>query len=319
MSEDDSVKNEWNAGDIPSPAEAVIAYLRGRGPQAETSDALSLPGIYGILDAVVDRLNAHYPKYQPYDQGGVRGADSLLYRAERAERQRDEWKARAEAAERELADEYSEANQKAAAWDRIRAHPALRRNLLPDVEGSYADLVFERITWLAEVAETVTELQSAPAVTRDDIEKAIRYEFLDWEGQMEARISRAVNQTWNLVSGADPAVHVVRESDLPAARVDGDDYLVKDPKGDYRWPKHGASWWEDRAQDALTKAARFTALARLAAREAVVGPVEAQARELWEATREGGAPVAAWADAHEDAQAQFRVLARHVLGQEATR
>jgi hypothetical protein len=74
-----------------------------------------------------------------------------------------------------------------------------------------------------------------------------------------------------------PAVHVVRESDLPAARVDGDDYLVEDPKGDYRWPKHGASWWEDRAQDALTKAARFTALARLSA-ASEADPVEAKAR-----------------------------------------
>ena len=35
------------------------------------------------LDLVVDHLNAHHPKPQPYDQGGVRGADSLLYRAER--------------------------------------------------------------------------------------------------------------------------------------------------------------------------------------------------------------------------------------------
>ena len=54
---------------------------------------------YGVeiaLSAVVDHLNAYYPKPQPYDQGGVRGADSLLYRAER---ERDEWKARAEAAE----------------------------------------------------------------------------------------------------------------------------------------------------------------------------------------------------------------------------
>ena len=117
---------------------------------------------------------------------------------------------------------------------------------------------------------------------------------------------------------ADPAVHVVRESDLPAARVDGDYYVVASAKGDYRWPQHGPSWWAGRAQDALAKAARYTALARLAAdREAAANPVEAKAEELWEATREGGAPVAAWADAHEDAQAQFRVLARHLNEQEA--
>ena len=205
--------NEWTRDDLPG---VHWPDIHGESERLGAEKA---------LDAVVAHLNTHHPKPEPYDQGGVRGADSLLYRAERerdeawherdrnaersaqllaerdaavaraeqaearvrlanqqsvewegeAERllcERDEWKARAEAAERELADEYSEANQKAAAWDRIRAHPALRRNLLPDVEGSYADLVFERITWLAEVAETVTELQSAPAVSRAEIEQA---------------------------------------------------------------------------------------------------------------------------------------------------
>src|SRR5699024_2146710 len=38
-----------------------------------------------------------------------------------AERDRDEWKARAEAAEARLADPYSQANQDAAAWDRVAA------------------------------------------------------------------------------------------------------------------------------------------------------------------------------------------------------
>ena len=219
------------------------------------------------------------------------------------EDERDEWKARAEAAERELADEYSEANQKAAAWDRIRAHPALRRNLLPDVEGSYADLVFERITWLAEVAETVTELQSAPAVSRDDIEKAVH----DW-----VITDELVDAVWSLVSGSDPAVHVVRESDLPTARVDGDYYVVASAKGDYKWPQHGPSWWAGRAQDALAKAARYTALARLAAdREATVDPVEEKARELAKA---GGVD---FDEQEPDGVEMLLSMARHVLGQEA--
>lgn len=72
--------------------------------------------------------------------------------------------ARAVAVEARLADPYSQANQDAAAWDRVAAHPALRMDLLPDVEGSYADCVFERITWLAEVAEAVTEMKPAVAV-----------------------------------------------------------------------------------------------------------------------------------------------------------
>ena len=296
-SEDDSVKHEgkWTRADLPRWDKIRDADdMAGNGLRSRVIDI--------ALNEVVAHLNAHHPKPQPYDQGGVRGADSLLYRAERerdaavaraeqserkraelrrelvakedeaisechrAYRERDEWKARAEAAERELADEYSETNQKAAAWDHIRAHPALRRNLLPDVEGSYADLVFERITRLVEAAATPVG-----------------------------------------------AVHVVWESDLPSARVDGDDYLVEDPKGDYRWPKHGALWWEDRAQDALAKAARFTALARLAARE--VDPVEAKARELWEVAKPSAN--ATWSGTNELAKEQFRKVAAHVLGQEA--
>ena len=166
---------------------------------------------------------------------------------------------------------------------------------------------------LTEMAERVAA-QPAPAIARTDIEKAILPHILyPANGTQDL-----IDDVHALVSGDDPAVYVVRESDLPAARVDGDYYVVASAKGDYRWPQHGPSWWAGRAQDALAKAARYTALARLAAdREAAANPVEAKAEELWEATREGGAPVAAWADAHEDAQAQFRVLARHVLGQEA--
>ena len=258
------------------------------------------------LDLVVDHLNAHHPKPQPYDQGGVRGADSLLYRAERAERERDAAAARAEQAEDQWKKWERKADQRgellirteaerdaaAARAEQAGARVRLANQQSVEWEGEAERLLCERDAWKARAE--AAEARTAPAVTRDDIEKAIRYEFLDWEGQMEARISRAVNQTWNLVSGADPAVHVVRESDLPAARVDGDYYVVASAKGDYKWPQHGPSWWAGRAQDALAKAARYTALARLAASEAVVDPVLDKAQEFaaladWELTdREAG-------------------------------
>ena len=222
--------------------------------------------------------NAHHPKPEPYDQGGVRGADSLLYRAERErdaavaraeeaekrhtwpkvtptghtyveprtyealchehdnaaraavecwaadecppeptwemvgsahreverlQRERDEWKARAEAAE-----------QLIPAYAMLDIWMALGRDSIHfddwyDEHG-YADAWAELTSAVREAAEART----APAVTRADIEEAIRYEFLDWEGQLEARISRAVNQTWNLVSGADPAVPEPHRSGL---------------------------------------------------------------------------------------------------------
>ena len=228
---------------------------------------------YGVeiaLSAVVDHLNAYYPKPQPYDQGGVRGVDSLLYRAER---ERDEWKARAEQAERER-----------------------------DIAETY------RRTVEQQAANVGMPLH----VSRADVEKAVWTRQGTWKDVVWGRIVEEVTDAvMPLVSGADPAVHVVRESDLPAARVDGDYYVVASAKGDYKWPQHGPSWWAGRAQDALAKAARYTSLALLAAREAVVDTVEAKARELYRVAT----PDARW----ETVADEYRRIARHVLGQEATR
>ena len=86
--------------------------------------------------------------------------------------------------------------------------------------------------------------------------------------------------------------------------MDGDYYVVASAKGDYKWPQHGPSWWAGRAQDALAKAARYTALARLAAdRE------EEKARELYRAAT----PDARW----ETVADEYRRIAAHVLGLEA--
>ena len=82
----------WTRDDLPSVMDLVKASV----------DATAIDpsgGADAALDAVVAHLNAHHPKPQPFDQGGVRGADSLLYRAERAERERDAAVARAEQAE----------------------------------------------------------------------------------------------------------------------------------------------------------------------------------------------------------------------------
>lgn len=197
-----------------------------------------------------------------------------------------------------------------AAVARAEAHAkgATRANL--DRDTAYEELT--AMTIRAEAAERdrdyararLREVCSIAAVSHDEVKQAMQGQ---WGGSFDA----ILDAVWSLVSGSDPAVYVVRESGLPAARADGDYYVVEDPKGDYRWPKHGASWWEDRAQDALTKAARFTALARLAAREAVVDPVEAQARELAAA---GGID---FDEQEPDGVEMLFGMARHVLGLEA--
>lgn len=125
---------------------------------------------------------------------------------EQMTRDRDEWKARAEAAEARLADPYSQANQDSAAWDRVAAHPALKMDLLPEADHTYAGRVFERITWLAEAAEART----APAVTKSEIEQAVHGWVITDE---------LVDAVWSLVSGDDPAVYVVRESAIAAVEV----------------------------------------------------------------------------------------------------
>lgn len=59
--------NEWTRDDLPVATEVVTAYLMGRGRSALTTDVLSFPGVYAILDAVVEHLNAHHPN--PYRTG----------------------------------------------------------------------------------------------------------------------------------------------------------------------------------------------------------------------------------------------------------
>ena len=176
------------AGLTPGEARQIAAALTGQGGQWARDDLPAAGRImheswkrerYGVeiaLSAVVAHLNAYYPKPQPYDQGGVRGADSLLYRAERerdaavaradnldkqlakvmsdyqdVEDERDEWKARAEKAE-----------QLIPAYAMLDIWMALGRDSLHfddwyDKHG-YAD------AW-AELTAAVREARTAPAVT----------------------------------------------------------------------------------------------------------------------------------------------------------
>jgi len=161
------------------------------------------------------------------------------------------------------------------------------------------------------------EARTAPAVTKADIENAIRntsvhYDCDCTQDEACAGFADEVDAVWSLVSGADPAVHVVRESDLPAAEVHGDHYVTRSERATRRWPKHGYAWWEEFAQKALADAAQYTALARLAASEATVDPVEAKARELWEVVKPSAD--ATWSGTNDLAKDQFRKVAAHVLG-----
>ena len=241
----------------------------------------------------------------------TRERDAAVARAGKAERERDNADQRCAVAE-------SERDKWKLHHDRVDGQWAKAEREVTKLRA----IERERDEWKARAE--AAEARTAPAVTVEHRDAVADHLWNAMVGSAKSVVRDVVAQAFvaagievavEAEAAADPVVIFMRESDLPAARVDGDDYLVKDPKGDYRWPKHGASWWEDRAQDALTKAARFTALARLAAREAVVGPVEAKARELWEVARfEDGDE---WSGLLQVERDCYRRMAAHVLGQEA--
>ena len=147
---------------------ATCAAANERADRAE-SDRDRWRRAHEIVEQERDQARqAHREAWKHLDAA----ADRVVHeqtRAEDAERDRDEWRSRAEAAEARLADPYSQVNQDAAAWKRVAAHPALKIDLLPEADHTYAGGVFERITWLAEAAKART----APAVTRAGVKNAI--------------------------------------------------------------------------------------------------------------------------------------------------
>ena len=314
---------EWTAGDLPR-----VLELRQADDERGTGERTATLAI--ALDAVVAHLNAHHPK--PDDQcedcgvdealkmvGNLgrgmmwaqnqraefrRERDAAVARAEQAEQERDEWKARAGAAEARLADPYSQANQDAAAWDRVAAHPALRMDLLPEADHTYAGRVFERITWLAEVAEAVTEMKPAEAA--------------------EARTTPAVPlhqpdgtrmDASHLPIGADddPAVFVVRESDIEDCQRNED--------GDWEFRHSGRVFYDSR--DPADRAESLTHhREQVAQRVAIIRAIEAEpadpvtekARELHEVAQ-GDGPFIVWEALTDVYRTHYRRMAAHVLGQ----
>lgn len=292
-----------------------------------------------------------------------RDTDALLYRAERAERERDEAVracdelrgliegqkehvsksievrnrmrrerdaavARAEEAEKRhtwpkttptghtyiapdtysaLCHQHGNAAQAAVeSWDADECPPEPTWEMVGIARREVERLAQERDGWraAAEHRSGLTE-QLTPAVSHADIEKAIDR----WKLTGQSRGVTLADDLHALVSGADPAVHVVRESHIAAVSV------KQGPHG--AWTADGEFVAVDDAEQAghlareyLTKAVRRFAVRRAIEAEQAEGRVEQKARELWESTIAEGAGVADWEDAHEDAQNQFRILAR---------
>ena len=221
--------------------------------------------------------------------------------AEAAEADRDGWKARALDAEH-----YAQAASDSNRDNADRASKAER----------------DRDVWKARADKWHGAWQkSAPdrTVTRADIEKAIRGKV--WAANREpnkagfhrVHVDWATDAVWSLVSGSDPAVFVVRESDIAAVEV------AHDERG---WHARGATWSHEPTADGvrdgamrhLRDVAKYEALARAIEAERATDPVEEKAREyltvMFDYEEPDSASPAEWKAATQ--------MARHVLGQEAS-
>ena len=161
----------------------------------------------------------------------------------------------------------------------------------------------ERDEWKARAE--AAEARTAPAVSRDDIEKAIHR----WKLTGQSRGATLADDLHALVSGADPAVYVVRESDVEAQAA------LRNRFGEFvvNGTVLNVTTAEDcreKAQRHLDAAARCEGIARAIEAEAVVDPVEAKARV--EADRRySGDPNHAFIEG-------ALWATRHALGQEAS-
>ena len=245
------------------------------------------------LDVVVEHLNRAHPKHPDWI------GESLLDQARTIadlQRERDAAVERAEQAEgklRRLRDAHS---------DLIARH----RRLSDEME------------------------QSAPAVSRADIEKAIRSRVADRSQAGENFIGGLLDAVWSLLSGSDPAVHVVRESNVEAQAA------LRNRFGEFvvNGTVLNVTTAEDcreKAQRHLDAAARCESIARAIEAGQAVDPFEELAGQIETAAREAIRQVCADLTAATvpgidagvvedmlDITSESRRIAAHVLGQEAS-
>lgn len=252
-----------------------------------------------VLDAVIGRLNTHGGL-------GVDARESL----EQALRERDEARGDRDAA-RETAEHYKD---------------------MLDAEERQRNYWQTRAAW----AETQLSANTGqlPTVTYGDVEKAVRDGF-DYGGTV-GEVQGIADTVFSLVSDVDPAVFVVRESDLPEVRRRSPDTRYGGPGGwetpdeDYLYSK-GVTVADLQEEIEANRWGIAVALAvqRAIEAEAAVDPVEELAEQIESATRKaiheacsalafvapGLDPLAV--ERAMEVTAASRKVAAHVLEQEA--
>ena len=279
-------------GDLPTTVELVESW-GGGGLQALAAH---------VLDVVVDRLNGC---------GGVPGdADRWRRALSIVERERDEARA-----ERDAAVDRADALVHDLEWHKRRLGESWE-------DAARAERERDEAVARAEAAEART----APAVTKRELRSVVGAHDPGDDELAVSRVNALTYRLWSLVSGADPAVFVVRESDLPVAWRDRQ-----------VWRAGQSSYFRVTPED--MRSVIPATLGMVAARESVaraieaeeaeaVDPVEELAGQIESATRDAirqvcdtFATVAPTLDplAVEQAMevtAASRKIAAHVLGQE---
>ena len=170
-----------------------------------------------------------------------------------------------------------------------------------------------------------------PAITRDEVEKSVKSGmsgFVAAIGYQSA--TEATDTLWNLLKGDDPAVFVVRESDLPEVQRREDGFWATSTDDDYYRPTP-ESLRRDIASYLRFVASR-EAVARAIEAEQDMDPVEELAEQIETATRDalrtvvdslttvapGLTPPDVEGLLDQTIRDQSHTLAARVLGQEAS-
>lgn len=193
-------------------------------------------------------------------------------------RKKGEMVDRAVRAERELGELRSKVN----AWGREHSAPAVTQNPLErerDAAVARAEAAEKRLRQLEARPWTIALDDKAspvfmPAVTRDEIATVLERTDSDTSHGDEVTYTDMADAVLALVSGTDPAVFVVRESDLPTDvnRSDDGRWFVGD-----EYAGHENSFPEAKRSQrnvALAMAAKHEAVARAIEAEQAVDPAE---------------------------------------------
>lgn len=241
----------WTKDDLPK----AVRYPFNNAAH----NTLELP--VEIREVLADYLNDNFPKDSDAEYWRAAWVSSVEDRRS-VERERDEWKARAKQAEARNAPAFVPLRQ--------RHGTHMDASHLPSDPGESVSAYIERRYGSPGSLDAFWP-NTAPAVTRADVEKAI-YDLRTFPrfltDELLVQRDRVVDALMELLSGDDPAVYVVRESDIEAqefTRTESGGFVVQ-----------GTLLNTSTAKDAREKADRhLDAVSRC---EAIARAIEAEAQ-----------------------------------------